>query len=580
MNNNILKKLFDSLKIILNKQQKRSALNLFFIMVIGMILEILLLNNLFILLNYLSNTNLEVPEIIKYISDTTNSQNISLLVLLLFILTFFVKTVSTIIVKWKEGEFVFSLKAKISERLFIGYLNLPMIFHQRTNTARTLKNITTEVDQFSYLVNGISTLALELLVLAGISFYLILIDPIISISCIISFVAFGYFFNMFNKGKIKTMSENRLVHQDGKIKSIMEGLIGMRELKIWSKENSFLKMFSVHNNEIANISTSTTLRNNMSKPAFEIFMLILLSIFLIYFLSNDLLNASVIPMFGLYLAAAYRLVPSIAKIVQSIQNIQFNLRCAENLTEEIEKFPSSEVTEKNSKIKINFFNEIKVENLTFCYDLNKSSKQNANVLENINFEVKKGECVGIEGESGSGKSTLIDLLIGLQSPTKGKISVDGININDSIKNWQKLVGCVPQEVFIIDDTLKKNIAFGLSDTNISEEQVKKCLEFSNLKEFSDTLENKLETVIGERGARLSGGQKQRIGIARAIYHNPEILIFDESTSSLDLETEKKILKEIYSFKKKKTIFIISHKNKTLENCDYILKIKGKKLEKI
>ena len=206
-----------------------------------MSLEILLLNNLFILLNFLTNMNIEVPKIIHFFSSLFNSKNLPLLVLLLFVFTFLIKTFSTIIVKWKEGKFMFSLKAKLSERLFLGYLNMPLIFHQRTNTAKTLKNITFEIDQFSYLINAISTFALEFLVLTGISIYLIFVDPIISIVCIISFLIFGYFFNLINKKKIKIMSEKRLTHQDGRIKSIIEGLTGMRELKIWLKENSFLQ---------------------------------------------------------------------------------------------------------------------------------------------------------------------------------------------------------------------------------------------------------------------------------------------------------------------------------------------------
>jgi ABC-type bacteriocin/lantibiotic exporter with double-glycine peptidase domain len=286
-------------------------------------------------------------------------------------------------------------------------------------------------------------------------------------------------------------------------------------------------------------------------------------------------------MFGLYLAASYRFVPSISKIVQSIQNIQFNLACAKNLKNEILNF--NEISKIKKKIKMHenkniFQSKIEFKNLSFSYDLN-SIKENT-VLKNINFEIKKGECVGIVGNSGSGKSTLTDLLIGLQTPTTGEILVDSVNINRFINNWQKLLGCVPQEVFISDDSLKKNIAFGVSETNINDKKITKCLELSNLKDFSTTLENNLETIIGERGARLSGGQKQRIGIARAFYNNPEILIFDESTNSLDSETESKILSEIYNLKKEKTIIIISHKKNILKKCDYILAIENKTIKKM
>lgn len=579
-NKHIFSELVTHLTIILSKDQKKSAINLFLIMLVGMFLEILLLNNLFILLNYLTNTNVETAEIIKLLVEIFNINNIPLFVLFLFVITFFIKTVSSIVVKWQEGKFIFTLMAKMSERLLFGYLNLPLIFHQRNNSAKILKNITFEVERFSYLINSISILVLEFLVLSGISIYLIFLDPFISLTCIISFIAFGYFFNLVNREKISLMGQERLFHQDERVKSIIECLTGMRELKIWSRENSFFNNFSKHNNAISNISISTTLRSNLSKPSFEIFMLLMLSFFVVYFLSNNLLNANIIPMFGLYLAAAYRLVPSISKIVQSIQTIQFDLTCARNLSNEIKRFNEHQKKNQNSisEEKKEFEKTIEFKNISFTYDPTIDNKNN--VLENINFTIKKGDFVGISGESGSGKSTLIDLMAGLQNPSSGEILVDGINIKKFMNNWQRVLGCVPQEVFILDNTLKKNIAFGIPDKDISEKRILKCLDLANLNDYVISLENNIDSFIGERGARISGGQKQRIGIARAFYNDPEILIFDESTNSLDIETENKILSEIYKFKKNKTIFIISHNENILKDCDYILNLQNKSLNKI
>ena len=307
----------------------------------------------------------------------------------------------------------------------------------------------------------------------------------------------------------------------------------------------------------------------------------MLSIFLIYFLSNDLLNEKIIPMFGVYLAAAYRLVPSISRIVQSVQHIQFNLVCARNLSSEMQKFSSQNTEKKQVEFKEEkkkFEQQIQFKNLNFAYETNVGNKND--ILKDINFTIKKGDMVGVSGESGSGKSTLIDLLTGLQSPNTGEILVDEINIKKFMNNWQRLLGCVPQEVFILDDSLKKNIAFGIPEKEISNEKINSCLKLANLKDFSDNLEKKENTVIGERGARISGGQKQRIGIARAFYNNPEILIFDESTNSLDIETESKILSEISKLKKEKTIILISHDKKNLKNCDYVLNIENKTLKKI
>ena len=579
MKKNIFVKSIIYLDFILDKKQKIIAYSLLGIMFIGMTFEILLLNNLMILLNYLTNSNIDTPKIVNFFENYLSFNNSSILVLIIFILTFLLKTASNIIVKWKESKFLYQSKAQISEKLFIGYLKLPFIYHQRTNSAQVIRNITLEIEQFSIFLFSISKLILEFLVFLGISIYLIFFDFITSITCITLFTLFGYLFNYFNKKKIGLMGSNRLIHQNERMKNLIEGISGVRELKLSARYESIIKNFAYHNDSIAKISISTSLRNAFSKPSLEIFMLILLSISLFYLIFNNLLSASLIPIIGIYLAAAYRLVPSIAMIVQSVQSIQFNIKSVKNLKDDIEKFKLNQLKNKNKKDKVIFNDKINLINLNFSYDLHEDISKN-NLFNGIDLEIKKGDFVGIQGESGSGKSTLLDLLIGLQTPTAGKITVDGTNIEKNLESWQNMIGCVPQEVFISDDTLKKNIALGLTEENISEEKLSKSLQFSNLKIFSENLEKGTNTVIGEKGSRLSGGQKQRIGIARAIYNNPEIIIFDEATSSLDIETENKIIDEINLLKRNKTIIIVSHKKSLFKNCDYVYKLKNKKITKV
>lgn len=579
MKKNIFVQSIKYLDIILNKKQKTIAYSLLGIMFIGMSFEILLLNNLVILLNYLTNLNVDTPKIVSFFENYLNFGNSSVLVLIIFILTFLMKTILNIIVKWKESKFLYQSKAQISEKLFIGYLNLPYIYHQKTNSAQAIRNITSEIEQFSIFLFSISKLILEFLVLLGISIYLFFFNFSISITCITSLFLFGFLFNYLNKKKIGLMGSSRLMHQNERMKNLIEGISGIRELKISARHESIIKNFTYHNDSIAKISISTSLRNAFSKPALEIFMLILLGISLFYLIFNNLLSASLIPIIGIYLAAAYRLVPSIAGIVQSVQLIQFNITSVKNLKDDIEKFYFNQHKNKNKKDKIIFNDKIYLKNIYFSYSLQENNSKN-NLFNGVDLEIRKGDFVGIQGESGSGKSTLLDLIIGLQNPTYGEITVDGINIKKNLDSWQNMIGCIPQNVFISDDTLKKNIAFGIIEENISEEKISKSLQFSNLKIFSKNLEKGINTVIGERGSRISGGQKQRIGIARAIYNNPEIIIFDEATSSLDIETENKIIDEINLLKRKKTIIIVSHKDSLFKNCDYIYKIENKKITKV
>ena len=248
MKKNIFVKSIKYLDIILNKKQKTIAYSLLGIMFIGMSFEILLLNNLMIFLNYLTNSNVDTPKIVSFLENYLNFGNSSILVLLIFIFTFLVKTMSNIVVKWKESKFLYQFKAQISEKLFIGYLKLPFIYHQKTNSAQIIRNITTEIEQFSIFLFSISKLILEFLVLLGISVYLIFFDFTISITCITLFILFGYFFNYFNKKKISIMGSNRLIHQNERIKNLIEGISGVRELKLSGRHETIVKNFIYHNN--------------------------------------------------------------------------------------------------------------------------------------------------------------------------------------------------------------------------------------------------------------------------------------------------------------------------------------------
>ena len=226
---------------------------------------------------------------------------------------------------------------------------------------------------------------------------------------------------------------------------------------------------------------------------------------------------------------------------------------------------------KNSNVSLKFQKEINLTNLSFSYPTRKEFS-----LSQLSMTIKKGDFIGIIGETGSGKSTLINLIIGLLKPLEGKVEVDELNINSNLSAWYKNIGYIPQSVYLVDDTIRKNIAFGLREDNIDDNLIKQAIEKANLTKFLNELSSGLETVVGEKGIRLSGGQQQRIGIARALYRNPEILILDEATSSLDQLTEKKIMESVQFLKRQKTIIIATHRLFTVENCDKIFFIdKGK-----
>ena len=248
----------------------------------------------------------------------------------------------------------------------------------------------------------------------------------------------------------------------------------------------------------------------------------------------------------------------------------------ENFILELEKTPPEKQTttsRNGASIKLfNGVNKIEMDNVSYVYDNNQKE-----VLKKVSLKIEQNDMVGIIGRSGAGKSTFVDLILGLLKPSKGKIEVNSVNIKDSLKEWQSYLGYVPQEIYLLDDSIRRNVAFGVDDENINKNRVNECLKSAQLLDFVRTLPDGIETYIGNQGIRLSGGQRQRLGIARSLYTNPKILIMDEATSSLDNETEENLIKDISKLRKEKTIIIIAHRLSTLKNCNKLFLFEEGKL---
>jgi len=292
------------------------------------------------------------------------------------------------------------------------------------------------------------------------------------------------------------------------------------------------------------------------------------------FLEKELLY--IVPLLGLFAAAAFRIMPSLARIMNSIQTIIFYRPTVDSIYKEFDQESSQNDINEISPKKFFFTRDIDLKNINFKY-----SESGPFILRNINLNIKSGTTIGLIGESGIGKTTLINIILGLIQPTDGSIHADGINIFENIKNWQSQIGYVPQDIYLSDDTIRKNIAFGLPEEKIDDIAINKAVTNAKLDSLVNNLSNGLDTKIGEFGDRISGGQRQRIAIARALYTNPKVFILDECTNSLDSKTEKQIIDEVNSLKGKKTIIMIAHRLSTLENCDRIYKVdkEGLELEK-
>jgi len=372
------------------------------------------------------------------------------------------------------------------------------------------------------------------------------------------------------RNALKVKGKLFLLEAGKKLKLINQALASFKELKISNREKFFLRSFNFINLGLEKLGLFNYLITSIPRLFLEVTALLSVVVVsvLLYLVEDN--TYSIIPLISLLAVTAVRLIPSLNAITTSLTTLRFRKPSFELIVHEIKKLKenkNSEIKEKlivENKKTFNFKDELIIKNVNFKYlDANKA------VLENLDLKIKKGSKVGIIGRSGAGKSTLVDLILGLLKPQKGQIYVDDNKLHEVVNSWQGQIGYIPQEIYLLDDSIKNNIAFGIEKENINDELINNVVKVAQLEELVLSLPNKLETVIGNRAVKLSGGEKQRIAIARAVYNNPEILILDEATSALDIDNENKILDEINRNLSDKTIIIISHRNNTVKNCDII-----------
>jgi ABC-type multidrug transport system fused ATPase/permease subunit len=341
-----------------------------------------------------------------------------------------------------------------------------------------------------------------------------------------------------------------------------------KDIKIMDREEDLIHQVDKNLFKWTRIHQISQFIQGLPKFPFELLMVCTFSALILVLVSAKRDMVDIIQYLGVFTVASIRVAPGAAKMLHSFQTIKYIEPTVKLLLREFNSKDNSYVKknyqQKKPNISLKFQKEINLTNLSFSYPIRKEFS-----LSKISMTVKKNDFIGIIGETGSGKSTLVNLLIGLLKPSEGKIEVDGLNINSNLSEWYKKIGYVPQSVYLTDDTIKKNIAFGLREDNIDGDLITQAVEKASLNQFINNLSNGLETIVGEKGIRLSGGQQQRIGIARALYRDPEILILDEATSSLDQTTEKKIMESVRLLKKQKTLIVITHRLATVSNCGKI-----------
>ena len=546
-----------------NKTQKKKILLLIFGMFLASLLEMIGLSLIFPIAGLI----LEPSSIVNsaFVIKFTSLLKITLeqilpYALILFVVVYVVKTFFLIWYIWFENSFLFSFSENLSSNLFKKYINQSFSYFQGRNSSEFLRNITNEADQFiAYLVSALKVL-LESIILVGILSFLIYINWFITIIIATIFFLLTIIYLKSFREKLANWGLRRQLSAKKRIQFMQEGFDGAKSIKLLGREDFFFHKFRKHNFDLSNLQIKVGFFNNLPKLVFE--LLAIMTLVLVFFiLSKNRINfAEIAQLLTVYVAASIRIMPSINRIISGLQTMKF---CNPSVNMLYTEFKNFQEIKYQDNEKFNFKENILVNIKKF-----KHSETSKFEINNLQLEINKGDKIGIIGSSGSGKSSLVDIITGVFKPNDGDILVDGKSIFSNLRGWQNLIGYVPQKIFILDDSLRNNILFGLDNKQFNDSAIYKLIEKMNLNTLLGRLNNKLDSKLDEKGLNLSGGEIQRIGICRALIYGPQILFLDEATSSLDTFTEQQILNELKLFQEN-TIISIAHRINTLKNCSKI-----------
>jgi ATP-binding cassette, subfamily B, bacterial PglK len=564
---NICKKIWS----LLPQNKKKAGLQLWFMMIIGMLLEMLGVGLIIPLIAILTQENILVsyPLLGKVLSKINNPSQEFLVfgAMIILIIVYTIKNTFLAVLSWKQSKFIFALQSDISQKLFSIYLNQPYHFHLQRNSAHLIRNMQGEMAMFiNAAVTPCLYLLAEGLMVTGLFTLLVLIEPLGTIMVFSVLVLAVSQFQKYTKHHIVRWGQQRLFHEGLRLKQLHQGLGGVKDVILLGRESDFLNQYASHTQQSMKMNQRQLALQQMPRLWLELLVIIGLAILMGSMIVQKKPIGDILPTLALFAAVSFRLMPSANRIVNAIQQLRFGLPTIDLLYKELNlDMPQQDNLTSNYNKK--FETQLKLEDITYTYS---NAKEKA--LDNISLEINKGDFIGFVGESGSGKSTLIDLILGVLTPDSGSILMDGIDINKNLRMWQNQIGYVPQSIFLTDDTLRRNIAFGLSEKDIDDGAVENAIKSAQLEKFIQSLPDGVNTIVGERGVRLSGGQRQRIGIARALYHNPEVLVLDEATSALDMNTESDVMDAISLLHGKKTILLVAHRLSTIEKCDRVYRM--------
>jgi ATP-binding cassette, subfamily B, bacterial PglK len=558
----------------LSATQRRVGIMLLGLMLIGMVLETFGISLVIPILALMTKGDLvsQYPVIVPWLERLGNPSHEELITFAMLVLAgvFVVKVMFLVFLAWFQARFVAEVNSGFSLRLFTGYLRQPYSFHLQRNSAELIRNAVSQVSQMASAFQSYLTITTESLVLSGILVLMLVVEPVGTLMVASVFGFASWVFYRFTRGRIKFWGEKFQNHEKLLLQYLQEGLGAAKDVKLLGCEKEFIDRYHVHNLGGAQINKKRAVLTALPRFWLEILGVTGIVVIVLFMIAQNRPMESLVPTLGLFAVAAFRIMPSANRILNATQNVRFYSAAFNNLHKEFSLIEQTLPQKKYSPLY--FKSALVLENVDFRYP-----STEALVLKDVSLSIGQGESVGFIGSTGAGKSTLVDIILGLLIPVNGVVKVDGVDIQTNTRGWQDRIGYVPQSIFLTDDTIRRNVAFGLSDEKVEDTVVWDCLDSAQLEKFVKGLPEGLDTRIGEGGVRLSGGQRQRIGIARALYHDPSVLVLDEATSSLDTITESDFMASVCALKGNKTLIIVAHRLTTVEHCDYLFKVGNGKI---
>ena len=581
-----MKKIIKKLMVLLDGRQKRIMVLLVSLMLIGAVLETLGVSLVIPVMNVVMDEHaVENNKYLQVICDIlrieyNDTRKLMIFTMLALIGVFVVKNIFLFIQQKAQLRFVYTNQFATSRRMMINFMERPYEYYLNADTSVIQRSITSDVNNMYGLILALLQLFSEAIVFVCLVLVSLATDVWMTVTVTLLLVVVLAIIKGILKPIMKKAGEENQDYYSGLYKWIDQSVMGIKEIKVANKENYFINEYAKCGAGYVSAVQRYNLYNATPRLLIETVAIAGMILYMMFQILQGTAVSEIVPQVAALAVAAMRLIPCANRINNHLTSISyfepFFMGVSDNLQEEIRdesiNYEENAYKQKVKVDKLEIRDRIELKDIVFRYP-------NTEVLifDHANMEIPIGKSVGIVGTSGAGKTTVVDILLGLLRLQSGEILADGVEVREHYQSWLKNIGYIPQSIFMIDSTIRKNVAFGYADEDIDDEKVWRALKEAQLDEFVRGLPEGLDTSIGERGIRISGGQRQRIGIARALFEDPEVLVLDEATSALDNETEAAIMDSINRLHGKKTLIIIAHRLQTIEKCDMVYRVENGKV---